>query len=69
MRNQLALVVLFFTLTFVLSPLASVGFNGFTPFQFPIPQVDPPVQPAGYAFSIWGIICFWLVLGHVRIGR
>ncbi|SFR47499.1 hypothetical protein SAMN04488005_2377 [Yoonia tamlensis] len=63
MRNKLALVVLFFTLTFVLSPLASVGFNGFTPFQFPIPQIDPPVQPASYAFSIWGIIYFWLVLG------
>ena len=26
-----------------------------------MPQVDPPVQPAGYAFSIWGVIYLWLI--------
>jgi len=56
-----------FTLTaamaFVLSPLVTSGFKGFTPDQFPIPQVDPPVQPAGYAFSIWGVIYLWLLAG------
>lgn len=63
MRRHLALVVLIATLTFVFSPLATLGFNGFTPDQFPIAQVDPPVQPAGYAFSIWGVIYLWLAVG------
>lgn len=62
MKDHLALVVLIATMTFVLSPLASIGFNGFTPDQFPVVLVDPPVQPAGYAFSIWGIIYAWLII-------
>lgn len=52
-------------MAFVLSPLASDGFNGFRADQFPIPQVDPPVQPAGYAFSIWGVIYLWLLASAV----
>ncbi|MGJ8547775.1 MAG: hypothetical protein ACSHWZ_20215 [Sulfitobacter sp.] len=63
MKRYLPLVVLVATLTFVLSPLASTGFNGFTPDQFPVVQNDPPVQPAGYAFSIWGLIYAWLIVG------
>ncbi|MBY6205671.1 tryptophan-rich sensory protein [Halomonas denitrificans] len=50
---------------FLLSPLLSSGFAGFSPDQFPIPQVDPPVQPAGYAFSIWGLIYLALLAGAV----
>lgn len=38
-----------------------VSFTGFAPDQFPVPQVDPPVQPAGYAFAIWGVIFLWLL--------
>ena len=46
-------------LLFAVSPLFTQGFNGFEPDQFPVPQDDPPVQPAGYAFSIWGLnLCF-----------
>ncbi|KPP85547.1 MAG: PEP-CTERM motif [Rhodobacteraceae bacterium HLUCCO07] len=56
-----------FTLTmavgFALVPFLTSGFNGFTPDQFPVPQTDPPVQPAGYAFSIWGLIYIWLIAG------
>ncbi|SMX43138.1 tryptophan-rich sensory protein [Octadecabacter ascidiaceicola] len=63
MKRYLPLVVLVATLTFALSPLASTGFNGFTPDQFPVVQNDPPVQPAGYAFSIWGLIYAWLIVG------
>ncbi|MCG3269557.1 tryptophan-rich sensory protein [Yoonia sp. I 8.24] len=63
MKRHLALVVLISTLTFVFSPLATRGFNGFTPDQFPVVQIDPPVQPAGYAFSIWGVIYLWLLIG------
>ena len=61
------------TLAFVLSPVLTPGFNGFTPDQFPIPQDHPPIQPAGYAFSIWGLIYVWLMvsatLGLVRHAR
>ncbi|AKS47396.1 hypothetical protein SAMN05444287_2960 [Octadecabacter temperatus] len=63
MMRYLPHVVLIATITFVLSPLASTGFNGFTPDQFPVVQVNPPVQPAGYAFSIWGVIYLWLLIG------
>jgi len=65
MSKYLAYMVLIATLAFVLSPLASTGFNGFAPDQFPVPQIDPPVQPAGYAFSIWGLIYLWLIVGAV----
>ena len=50
------------TLTFVISPALTSPFSGFEADQLPIPQVDPPVQPAGYAFSIWGLIYAWLVV-------
>lgn len=60
--KALSIVVLVATLTFVLSPLASTGFNGFSYDQFPVLQIDPPVQPAGYAFSIWGVIYLWLIV-------
>ena len=50
-------------LFFAASPFLSEGFNGFAPDQFPVPQDDPPVQPAGYAFSIWGVIYLWLIVG------
>jgi hypothetical protein len=63
MTKILALVVLIATVAFALSPLATIGFNGFTPEQFPVPQNNPPVQPAGYAFSIWGLIYLWLIVG------
>ena len=57
----LAHITLLAALAFALSPLLSTGFNGFEPVQFPIPQDNPPVQPAGYAFSIWGLIYLWLI--------
>lgn len=50
-----------FAILFALSPLASDGFNGFTPDQFPVVQDRWPVQPAGWAFSIWGVIYLWLI--------
>ena len=55
-------LTLLFTLTFVLSPLVTEPFSGFRADQLPIPQIEPPVQPAGYAFAIWGLIYAWLVL-------
>lgn len=65
MQRILAAGVLLAALAFVASPLVVTGFNGFAPGQFPIPQVDPPVQPAGTAFSIWGLIYAWLLASAV----
>lgn len=48
---------------FAASPFVVTGFNGFEASQFPVPIEDPPVQPAGYAFAIWGLIYAWLVVG------
>ena len=52
---------------FVISPAVTADFNGFPPEIFPIPQINPPVQPAGYAFSIWGLIYIWLC-AHIGYG-
>jgi len=62
-RNPLPVLVLVATLLFAVSPMVSSGFNGFDPMSFPVPQIDPPVQPAGYAFAIWGLIYLWLIAG------
>ncbi|GER06945.1 seryl-tRNA synthetase [Iodidimonas muriae] len=61
--RTLAIAVLIATLTFALAPLFTPGFNGFTPDQFPVRQFYPSIQPAGYAFSIWGLIYPWLIIG------
>ncbi|MHA6344132.1 hypothetical protein [Roseivivax sp. CAU 1761] len=50
-------------LAFAAAPLLTGGFAGFAADRFPVPQSDPPVQPAGYAFAIWGLIYLWLLLG------
>jgi len=65
MFRSKAILVLLAAIAFLLSPILSSGFNGFSAGQFPIPQVDPPVQPAGYAFSIWGLIYLALLAGAV----
>lgn len=65
MNRMPALLTLLASLAFALSPLLSSSFNGFAPDQFPIPQVNPPVQPEGYAFSIWGLIYLWLIAGAI----
>ncbi|MEO0937069.1 MAG: hypothetical protein AAFY38_02830 [Pseudomonadota bacterium] len=59
---RLALPVLLATLAFAASPFLVPDFGGFDPAAFPIPQPNPPVQPAGYAFSIWGVIYLWLLV-------
>ncbi len=61
MERIKALLVLVTSLTFAASPLFVTSFAGYDPSQFPIPQVDPPVQPAGWAFAIWGLIYAWLI--------
>lgn len=56
-----ALLVLLAALTFAASPLLNPGFGGYDPSQFPEMTEDPPVLPAGYAFSLWGVIYLWLI--------
>lgn len=56
-------VVLLLALAFAASPLWVPDFGGFDADQFPVPQEDPPVQPEGYAFAIWGVIYLWLIVG------
>jgi len=70
-RRMKAILVAVAALAFATAP-AAFPFAGFDPDQFPVPQVDPPVQPAGYAFAIWGPIYLWLLasaaFGVVRRG-
>lgn len=59
----LAVLVALAALGFAASPVLVPGFGGFAPDQFPVPQDRAPVQPAGYAFAIWGVIYLWLLAG------
>ncbi|SDE05284.1 hypothetical protein [Limimaricola pyoseonensis] len=61
MTRLLAWAVLALSVAFALAPLVTSPFTGFTADQLPLPQIDPPVQPAGWAFSIWGLIYLWLI--------
>jgi hypothetical protein len=65
-RRMKAVLVAAAAFAFAAAPLA-VPFEGFDPARYPIPQEDPPVQPAGYAFSIWGPIYLWLI-AHALFG-
>ena len=67
MFKMKAILVASAALMFATSPIYVGGFAGFTSDQFPVPQVDPPVVPAGYAFSIWGLI-YLLLLAHAGFG-
>ncbi|MGB5836290.1 MAG: hypothetical protein WBH14_04495 [Albidovulum sp.] len=61
----LATSVVLVSIAFALSPLMTRDFAGYRPEQFPVFQEFWPVQPAGWAFSIWGVIYVWLILGAV----
>jgi hypothetical protein len=62
MTKRPAILILAASLAFAASPIWVPDFGGFDPAQFPHPQLNAPVQPAGYAFAIWGVIFMWLVL-------
>lgn len=59
MRAILAVTaaVAFITLSY-LAP----DFRGYSTDQMPHAELRPPVQPAGYAFAIWGVIYPWLLI-------
>ncbi|WP_341213869.1 hypothetical protein [uncultured Limimaricola sp.] len=65
MKTLIAWGVLALSAAFAAAPLVTSPFTGFTADQLPVPQIDPPVQPAGWAFSIWGLIYLWLIVSAV----
>lgn len=71
MTRAISLSVLIAALAFAVSPYLSQNFAGYPPALFPVPQVDPPVQPAGWTFAIWGLIYLWLIASAVfgLVGR
>lgn len=60
-----AILLLAAAVAFVAAPLATPGFGGYDPANFPIPLDDPAILPAGYAFAIWGVIYAWLLVHAV----
>lgn len=62
-----SILVFIAAIAFAISPFLSPEFGGFDPNRYPVPQNDPAVQPAGWAFSIWGIIYLGL-LAHAGFG-
>jgi len=63
MTRAFAILTFVAAIAFAASPFLSDGFNGFAADRFPVPQENPPVQPAGYAFAIWGLLYLWLIAG------
>ncbi|MBD3763699.1 MAG: hypothetical protein IE927_02895 [Rhodobacterales bacterium] len=53
---MMAWVILGLTLAFAVAPALSEPFGGFDPAAFPLFIDRHPVQPAGWAFAIWGLI-------------
>lgn len=66
MQTLKALLVLVTSISFAAAPFWS-DFNGFDPSLYPNPQQNPPIQPAGYAFAIWGLI-YLALIAHAGFG-
>ena len=49
-------------LAFVAAPALTPPFTGYDPGLFPVRIERPSIQPAGYAFAIWGLIYVWLLV-------
>lgn len=62
-----AFLILLATLAFAVAPYLSAPFTGYDPAAFPVRIERPAVQPAGYAFAIWGLIYLGL-LAHAAFG-
>ena len=58
-------LVLAAAVAFFIAPLISPPFRGYDPALFPVEIARPFIQPAGYAFSIWGLIYTWLAVHAV----
>lgn len=64
-RPVWSILTLFATAAFCAVPFFVTEFGGFNPDLFPSPQINPPVQPAGWAFAIWGVIYIWLAISAI----
>ncbi len=58
-------LVLLAAIAFFIAPFVSPPFTGYDPDMFPVVIDRPYIQPAGYAFSIWGLIYTWLAVHAV----
>ena len=67
MKNISALLILVATLAFIAAPSLTTPFMGYDPASFPVVIERPSIQPAGYAFALWGLIYLWLLL-HAGFG-
>ncbi|QQA44438.1 hypothetical protein [Pelagovum pacificum] len=61
-RTITAWATLLLAVAFAAAPFVTEPFQGYDGNQLPVPQDSPPIQPAGWAFSIWGIIYLWLIV-------
>lgn len=57
-----AIALLVLTVAFAIAPAFAPSFRGYDPADFPLPVIHPPVQPAGYTFSIWLALYVALIL-------
>jgi hypothetical protein len=62
-----AVLLLLATIAFGAAPLVTPPFTGYDPAIFPVQVVRPSIQPAGFAFSIWGLIYLGLI-AHALFG-
>lgn len=62
-----AFIILLASVAFVAAPAVTPPFMGYDPAIFPVNIPRPSVQPAGYAFAIWGVIYLWLLV-HAGFG-
>jgi hypothetical protein len=65
MKNISAVLVLLLTAAFIAAPSVTTPFMGYDPASFPVVIARPSIQPAGYAFALWGIIYLWLLVHAV----
>jgi hypothetical protein len=56
-----AVLLLVVTIGFALTPAVVPPVAGYDPALFPVQIARPMIQPAGYAFAIWGVIYVWLI--------
>jgi len=62
-----AFIILLITAAFIAAPAITPPFMGYDPGLFPVAISRPSIQPAGYAFAIWGLIYLWLLI-HALFG-
>ncbi|MEX3016375.1 hypothetical protein [Gymnodinialimonas hymeniacidonis] len=61
MHTLIAALTFATAIAFAVVPVFTQPFTGFDPAQLPIPVERLPIQPAGYAFALWGLIYLGLI--------